>query len=395
MDTEGYLTLPPVQITTPGTKMTEIPVTQKNAAHIATQEGHLELLADFLRTYKGHPQLMHWYAGVGYLLENTDEENARRIIAHAHYFNTWDDYTQFRKDLQQGTTLQQFEQAADAVAAGDPVKLKALLAQNPSLVRVRSVRNHHSTLLNYVGANGFEHYRQKTPNNAVEIAGTLLDAGAEVDAWGDMYRGTSTLGLVATSVHPVIAGVQEELMDILIRHGANPNHAVAPDYTEGNLILACLHNGRGEPIHYLGSRGATVDLEGAGGLGDLEKVRTYFNTDGELLDQQWASKRDGCLIWACVYGHRPVVEFLLAHGCSVNTKWDATTPLHSAAYGGQVELVRLLLDKGADMEALNEYGGTVLGTTLWCLYNARKPGHAEIMEILIAAGADIKGDWQG
>jgi hypothetical protein len=375
--------------------MTGIPVSEQKAAQTAAQEGNLELLTDFLHRYKDHPQLLQGYAGAGYQPENTDEENARRIIAHIHYFNGWDDYTQFQEGLQQDPMLQQFEQAADAVAAGDAGRLKTFLAQNQDLVRMRSVRNHHSTLLNYVGANGFESWRQKTPPNAVEIAGILLDAGAAVDAWGDMYRGASTLGLVATSVHPVIAGVQEELMDLLIRHGADPNHAVAPDYTEGNLILACLHNGRGEPVHYLAARGAAVELEGAGGLGDLGKVKTYFNKDGELLDQQLTNKRDGCLIWACVYGHRPVAEYLLAHGCSINTRWDGTTPLHSAAFGGQVRLVSFLLDKGADLEAINAYGGTVLGTTLWALYHDRKPGHAEIMEILIAAGAEIKDDWQG
>jgi ankyrin repeat protein len=290
--------------------------------------------------------------------------------------------------------LQQFEQAADAIAAGDANTLKNLLAQNPRLVSARSLRNHHSTLLNYTGANGFEDQRQKTPENAVEIAAILLDAGAEVDAWGDMYRGTSTLGLVATSVHPVITGVQKELMDILIGHGADPNHAVAPDYTEGNLILACLYNGRYEPICYLASKGAEVDLEGAGGVGDLEKVKSYFNGEGELIRDNLVAKRDASLIWACVCGHRPVVEFLLMHGCSVRTVWDNTTPLHSAAYGGQAELVKWLLNKGAPMEVQNEYGGTVLGTTLWALYNSRKPGHLEIMEILIASGAVIKDGWQ-
>ena len=107
-----------------------------------------------------------------------------------------------------------------------------------------------------------------------------------------------------------------------------------------------------------------------------------------------AAKHDGCLIWACVCGRRPVVEFLLKHGCGVRTVWDNTTPLHSAAYGGQVELVKMLLNDGADMEALNGYGGTVLGSTLWALYNSRRPGHLEIMEILIASGAVIKDDWQ-
>lgn len=374
--------------------MAEIPVAEKKIADQAARAGDVVTLIHFILNYGDDPLLMQWYGGTGYQPENSPEENARLIICHTNYFDNWIDFEKFQTGLQTNLHLQQFEQAADAIAGGDAQTLKNLLAQNPGLISERSLRNHYSTLLNYVGANGFEGQRQKTPKNAVEIAAILLDAGAEVDAWGDMYRGTSTLGLVATSVHPVITGVQEELMDILVRHGADPNHAVAPDYTEGNLILACLHNGRYEPINYLASKGAEVDLEGAGGIGDLEKVKSYFNEEGELIHEDMATKRDACLIWACVCGHRPVVEFLLMHGCSVHAVWDNTTPLHSAAYGGQVELVKLLLDKGAPMEVLNEYGGTVLGTTLWALYNSRKPGHLEIMEILIASGAVIKDDWQ-
>lgn len=374
--------------------MAEIPIAQKKMAEQAARAGDIVDLANFILNYGDDQQLRQWYGGAGYQPQNSAEENAKLIICHTNYFDSWADYEKFQTELQTNPYLQQFEQAADAIAAGNADALKSLLAQRPDLISKRSRRNHHSTLLNYIGANGFEGMRQKTPQNAVEIAAILLDAGAEVDAWGDMYGGTSTLGLVATSVHPVIAGVQEELMDILIRHGADPNHAVAADYTDGNLILACLHNGRYEPVRYLASKGAEVELEGAGGIGDLEKIKSYFNEQGELINKSMAAKRDGCLIWACVCGHRPVVEFLLKHGCSVLTVWDNTTPLHSAAYGGRVELVKLLLNKGADMEALNGYGGTVLGSTLWALYNSRRPGHLEIMEILIASGAVIKDDWQ-
>ncbi|MFB0494730.1 ankyrin repeat domain-containing protein [Mucilaginibacter sp. NFR10] len=374
--------------------MTDISITQKSIADQAARDGNVTTLADFILNYGDRSQLSQWFGDTGYQPENSPEENARLIISHANYFDSWAHYEKFKTGLSANPSLQQFEQAADAIAAGDADTLKKLLAQRPGLINERSRRNHHSTLLNYVGANGFEAWRQKTPQNAVEIAAIILDAGAEVDAWGDMYRGTSTLGLVATSVHPVIKGIQEELMDILIRHGADPNHAVAADYTDGNLILACLHNGRYEPVRYLASKGAEVELEGAGGIGDLEKVKSYFNEQGELINKSMAAKRDGCLIWACVCGHRPVVEFLLNHGCGVRTVWDNTTPLHSAAYGGQVELVKMLLNEGADMEALNGYGGTVLGSTLWALYNSRRPGHLEIMEILIASGAVIKDDWQ-
>ena len=374
--------------------MTKISKEQKATADKAAKDGDVALLAGFFREHAQSPQLLEWYHHVGYQPDGNAEDNARSIIADTHYFDTWAGYEQFKNNLRHDHALQQFEQAADAIAAGDAATLDRLLNQNPELIHTRSVRKHHSTLLNYVGANGFEAYRQTTPKNAVEIANILLNAGAEVDAWGDMYGGTSTLGLVATSVHPVITGVQQELMEILIQHGANPNHAVAPDYTQGLLILACLHNGRYEPIHYLAGKGATVDLEGAGGLGDLEKVKSYFNASGELIDAALQTSREGCLIWACLLGYQDVVEFLLGTGMDVNTKWDGHTPLHSAAFGGQLAIVRLLLEKGAALEALNSYDGTVLGATLWAWYNDRKPAHREIIEVLIAAGAVIKDDWQ-
>lgn len=374
--------------------MIEISKEQKAAADRASKEGDVASLAGFFREHTGNPQLSEWYGHLGYQAHDDVEGNARSIIAHTHYFDTWAGYQQFQNQLQHDLELHQFEKAADAIATGDTATLESLLNQNPGLIHMRSVRNHHSTLLNYVGANGFEGYRQTTPKNAVEIATILLNAGAEVDAWGDMYGGTSTLGLVATSVHPVITGVQQELMDVLIQFGADPNHAVAPNYTNGLLILACLHNGRYEPIRYLAYKGATVDLEGAGGLGDLEKVKSYFNPSGELIDAALQTSRDGCLIWACLLGHQPIVEYLIDTGLDVNIKWDGHTPLHSAAFGGQLAIVRLLLERDAAMEALNSYDGTVLGATLWAWYNNRKPAHREIIETLIAAGAVIKDGWQ-
>ena len=88
-----------------------------------------------------------------------------------------------------------FEIAVDAVVGGDASVLARLLGQRPELVRERSSRAHHASLLHYVGANGVEQDRQKTPRNVVEIARLLLTAGAEVDAEADLYGGgVTTLG---------------------------------------------------------------------------------------------------------------------------------------------------------------------------------------------------------
>lgn len=367
--------------------MAEIPVDEKERADLAAEQGDLAEVIAFLEKYRGHPHFgAPWYAEAGGDWSKGIGFNARQVIKHKHWFDSWQDYADFRERLKTDATVQAFEQAADAIRDGELDTLKRLLQQDPELIRMRSHRNHHSTLLNYVGANGVEGWRQKTPKNAVEIARALLDAGAEVDASGKMYRGTTTLGLVATSVHPVRTGVQEELMDILIRYGADPNHAVAPDYTEGLLILACIHNGRYEPIHYLARHGAWVDLEGACALGDLEKVQALF---GDATPE----KRAIGLTWACKYGHIPIVDFLLDQGLSVNTAINGTTPLLAAAFEGRLALVKALLARGADMESKNDYGGTALSQTLWCLYNHRKPEHPALMELFVDRGAKIEPDW--
>src|SRR5262249_46354124 len=102
----------------------------------------------------------------------------------------------------------EFEAAVDAVISGDADTLRRMLAANPELVRERSQREHHATLLHYVGANGVEDERQRTPRNIVEIARILLDAGADIHSIADMYGGSDTFGLAATSCHPIDAGVQ-------------------------------------------------------------------------------------------------------------------------------------------------------------------------------------------
>src|SRR6202000_1252097 len=112
-----------------------------------------------------------------------------------------------------------------------------------------------------------------------------------------------------------------------------------------------------EPIHYLARKGAKVDMEGACALGDLETVKRLF-------PEATMEKRLLGLCWACRYGHADVVDYLLGAGVPLNASVNGNTPLHAAAFGGQLQLVKQLLDKGAPMEALNHFGGTVLGQTL-------------------------------
>lgn len=318
--------------------------------------------------------------------------HAQVVLARTHGFQSW---TRFRKHLealsQKSSHVARFEAAADAICNGNIRTLKRLLREEPRLVHSRSTREHKATLLHYVSANGVEGYRQKTPANIVEITKILLEAGADVNAEADVYGGgATTLGLVATSVHPFRAGVQNPLMQILLDHGADIEHETSAGNRQA-AVLGCLANGRGEAAVFLADRGARLDLESAAGVGRLDVVKEFFNADGSLKRKTSRKQFQAAMKHACYWGRLDVVEFLLDKGVDLSgDKVDGQTPLHCAAIGGQLETIRFLLKHNAPLEARNMYGGTVLGQTLWSAAHGGDPKlYAAIIEVLIEAGAEV------
>ena len=148
--------------------------------------------------------------------------DAQLVVARLHHIESWPRLLEYGDALdRKDPAVSRFENAVDAIVTGNTFALRDILLGSPAIIHQRSTRAHASTLLHYVSANGVEDYRQVTPANIVDVARTLLDAGAEVDAESGAYGGGSTtLGLTATSAHPRLAGVQLALMDLLIDHGA-------------------------------------------------------------------------------------------------------------------------------------------------------------------------------
>ena len=315
--------------------------------------------------------------------------DAQFIIARSHGFLSWPKLSQHIIELTQASSpVSNFESAADAIIGGDVQTLDKLLRQDPHLIRARSTREHNATLLHYVAANGVENYRQKTPQNAVEIAEVLLKAGAEVDATAAVYRGAcTTLELVATSAHPLQAGVQDALIEKLLDYGA------AVDGAPGGpgMIVHCLANGCPQAAELLASRGARVTLEGAAALGRLDAVQSFFDSNGNLKSEATKDQMTSGFLYACGYGRNDVVGFLLEKGVDIAAhKNDGQTGLHWAAIGGHLETIKLLLDRKAPLELNNIYGGTVLGQAMWSAAHGGDPDtYAQIMETLIAAGAEV------
>src|SRR5215467_9613200 len=102
---------------------------------------------------------------------------AQFLVARCHGFVSWPKFAKHLEAVARANSpVSQFEAAVDAIVGGYIGTLQKLLRENPELVRTLSTREHRSTLLHYVAANGVEDFRQKTPKNIVEIARLLLDA---------------------------------------------------------------------------------------------------------------------------------------------------------------------------------------------------------------------------
>lgn len=316
--------------------------------------------------------------------------DARFIIARSHGFASWDKFSRHVEQLTlKESAIARFEAAADAIVRGDIKTLQELLQNDPQLVCQRSTREHNATLLHYISANGIEGYRQKTPQNAVKIAKVLLKAGAEVDAEANVYGGgATTLGLTATSVHPYLAGVQNQLMQVLLDHGAEIDRKDGGG-SHQPAVLGCLANGCGEAAEYLGNHGARLDLVSGAGIGRLDVVKTYFDSRLKLKRSTSKECLNSALLYASGYGRTNVVKFLLERGANIRFHTDdGQTALHYAAIGGFPETIKLLLKHRAPLEAKNVYGGTVLGQTLWSAAHGGEPKvYSSIVEMLIKAGA--------
>ena len=321
------------------------------------------------------------------LSESATLTAAQFVIVRAQGFESWPKLTKHIEAVARSNSpVNDFEQAADAIVTGDVARLERLLQAHPDLIRATSTRRHQATLLHYVSANGIEDYRQQTPNNIVEIANLLLGAGAEVNGVADVYGGSTTLALVATSIHPERAGVQETLLQLLLDHGATIDPADSP---AGPLINICLANGRVQSAEFLATRGASLDLEGAAGLGRIEVVKSFFDDSGALRPTATQIQMERAFLWAAEYGRNPVVDFLLQRGVSLETQANTgQTALHWAVIGAHVDTIKLLLDRGASLEAENAYGGTPLGQALWSAAHGNpKINYAQITDLLRSQGA--------
>jgi ankyrin repeat protein len=135
---------------------------------------------------------------------------------------------------------------------------------------------------------------------------------------------------------------------------------------------------------YLLSKNPTIDLFTGCAAGLVPYVLRQIDAHRDLLD---AHSTDGWtpLHLAAFFGHLELAKELLNRGVNVDVRSSnamRNTPLHAAVAGRKIELMRLLLEKGADASAKQEGGWTAL-------HAAAQNGDREMVELLIAYGADL------
>jgi ankyrin repeat protein len=118
----------------------------------------------------------------------------------------------------------------------------------------------------------------------------------------------------------------------------------------------------------------------AAAKGDLAAVKRLLSVlDANIKDQLGATP----LHEAAEVGHAEVVRLLLSKGADVNAKTTTgrLTPLHVAAGKGHREVAETLINSGADVNAKDHSGDTPLHLTVtW--------GRKEIASLLLSKGAD-------
>lgn len=208
-------------------------------------------------------------------------------------------------------------------------------------------------------------------------------------------------------IHWAVMTRQLEFIDELLQRGADINARRADGGRPIHLTNGDYHF-RGwrdvpedwpvkprEVYDHLIARGANIDLGMACATGNLARVRELLDQDPSLVNQvsDYNSYYVGCgapLKNAAAGGHLEIVQLLLERGADPNLPEEGIAPdghaLHSAVVRGHIEIVRLLLKHGAHPNVEIESSADTLSAALSSAGYSTQP-NAEMVELLCSHGA--------
>lgn len=268
-----------------------------------------------------------------------------------------------------------FQPAMFAIKMDNLERFRTLLHEDPTLATSRS-RTSHPTLLQCLVLSG------KSGTNKIEMARLLVDAGSDLNgplvACGSCDS-IEVAELLLDSGAPIDgtggwSPLEEALywnnrgmVDLLVRRGASvQNLRIAAGLGRTDLI-----EGFFDPDGSLKPEAGTINWP----WGNLDVIANsnHDRAGKESLAsrfESWTSDRqsiiNNAIIYACIGGHILAADLLLNRGAEINTipgGFDyAGTGLHYAAYFGHRPMVDFLLAHGADPNIKDtKVGGTPAG----------------------------------
>lgn len=312
------------------------------------------------------------------------QDDARLVLAREHGFDSWTVLERHVQALSSGRTVEPFMLAFRALEASDTAQFETVLRQDPTLLNARGTNG--NTLLNLAAS-----LKQL---DAVRI---LIEAGTDVNI-GNRYGWTA--------LHQAAYANMPELADMLLQAGASPQLSARGD--GGTPLMQALFWGHAEMADKLAAHGIhPLNLRVAAGLGRLDLLEMFFDSDGKLKPQAGAHREyyrphpgftswtpsgepqeiiDEALVYAAKCGRIAALEFLLQRGAAINAEPYNGTALHWACSTGQVACVAWLIDHGADIHQLSKFGGE---SGLSPLHVAAWSGKTEVARLLVEKGSDV------
>jgi len=209
----------------------------------------------------------------------------------------------------------------------------------------------------------------------------LLKEGVDVNVrdWDDL-----------TALIPAASSGHLEICKLLVKEGVDIN---AKDKDGITALMEASIMGHTKIVEFLVSSGAEVDAAASSEVTALWLAASEGKAEVMkiLLDRMADAKNtrvDGitALMTASVGGHLEAVKLLLENGADVTaTDKDGLTCLMNAAENGNVEVLKALVQHADDKSFLD----TISSTGYNALTIASAHGHANVIEFLVEAGANV------